>query len=286
MSLDDPEPPPEPTLNEAFDPTAIDELEEISPDYKGGFSALVCLLAVASVVGTLAILPFSAALLVQMKEPRIPEDKLPFVLGVSAVVEFVISGVAILLGLLLARRAGLGAPDLTAALTGDRKARRRIWSSLPLATAIGLALGGVLVFYSMLHPTLAKSDQPIVMPPIWEGFLASIGAGIREEIWLRFGLMTLLAWFGAVLLRQERASPEVVWTANFLAAIAFAAIHLPQTAGLIGLSAPVVIFVFLGNGLPGMAFGWLYWRRGLVSAMVAHFWLDIVLKVILPALVT
>ncbi len=36
------------------------------------------------------------------------------------------------------------------------------------------------------------------------------------------------------------------------------------------------------NGIPGLAFGWLYWKRGLESAMVAHFSADILLHVIWP----
>jgi membrane protease YdiL (CAAX protease family) len=57
---------------------------------------------------------------------------------------------------------------------------------------------------------------------------------------------------------------------------------LPQAHFLVGLSTPILVFVVLGNGLPGMIFGWLYWRRGLMAAIVAHFGFDLVLKVIIP----
>jgi hypothetical protein len=40
--------------------------------------------------------------------------------------------------------------------------------------------------------------------------------------------------------------------------------------------------IFVGNGAPGVVFGWLYWRRGLYSAMLAHFGLDLVIKVFMP----
>jgi hypothetical protein len=40
------------------------------------------------------------------------------------------------------------------------------------------------------------------------------------------------------------------------------------------------------NGLGGLAFGWLYWKRGLESAMMAHFSADIVLHVITPLVAT
>ena len=38
------------------------------------------------------------------------------------------------------------------------------------------------------------------------------------------------------------------------------------------------------NGVAGVAFGWLYWKRGLEMAMLAHFSADIVLHVIAPLL--
>jgi membrane protease YdiL (CAAX protease family) len=34
------------------------------------------------------------------------------------------------------------------------------------------------------------------------------------------------------------------------------------------------------NGLAGIAFGYLYWTRGLESAMLSHFSADIILHVI------
>jgi membrane protease YdiL (CAAX protease family) len=38
------------------------------------------------------------------------------------------------------------------------------------------------------------------------------------------------------------------------------------------------------NGIGGLVFGWLYWKKGLEYAIAAHFIADIVLLAILPAL--
>ena len=40
----------------------------------------------------------------------------------------------------------------------------------------------------------------------------------------------------------------------------------------------------LGNGIGGMVFGWLYWKRGLIAAVTAHFAADIVLYVMAPVI--
>jgi membrane protease YdiL (CAAX protease family) len=44
----------------------------------------------------------------------------------------------------------------------------------------------------------------------------------------------------------------------------------------------MVIKVILLNAVGGIIFGWLYWKKGLESAMISHFSADIVLHVILP----
>ena len=40
------------------------------------------------------------------------------------------------------------------------------------------------------------------------------------------------------------------------------------------------------NDLAGLAFGWLYWKRGLESAMLAHFSADMTVHVIAPLVAT
>jgi membrane protease YdiL (CAAX protease family) len=77
----------------------------------------------------------------------------------------------------------------------------------------------------------------------------------------------------------------VVWIAMVLATLLFGAVHLPQAAELGGaLPASVVAYVLLGNGLGGLVFGWLYWKRGLLAAATAHFTVDVVLYVVAPTI--
>jgi membrane protease YdiL (CAAX protease family) len=114
--------------------------------------------------------------------------------------------------------------------------------------------------------------------------LASVGAGLNEEIIFRLGAMTLFAWAGSKLTRGDAPGPAVFWTANVLAALVFGAAHLPQAASIVGLSAAAVAFVLAGNGIVGVACGWLYWRKGLVTAMVAHATANLVLRLVLAPL--
>ena len=68
---------------------------------------------------------------------------------------------------------------------------------------------------------------------------------------------------------------------TLLAAVLFGLGHLPTVALLVPLTPLVIARTILLNGLIGIACGWLYWKRGLESAMISHFSADLVLHVLL-----
>jgi len=69
-------------------------------------------------------------------------------------------------------------------------------------------------------------------------------------------------------------------TAVVIAATLFAAGHLPITAQTIGLSTPILIRCFILNGLGGIGFGYLYWKKGLAYSMYSHAATHIFMQVI------
>jgi hypothetical protein len=69
-----------------------------------------------------------------------------------------------------------------------------------------------------------------------------------------------------------------------VAAALFAVGHLPATAALLPLTPLVVVRALVLNGLSGLVFGWLTWKRGILAAMLAHFSADIVLHTVVPVL--
>lgn len=94
----------------------------------------------------------------------------------------------------------------------------------------------------------------------------------------------MLAWLGSLVSRDGEGRPRrsVLWVAIIVIAVAFGLAHLPATVAIgLPLDALVVTRAIALNGIGGIAFGWLYWRRGLESAMVAHFSADLVLHVLL-----
>jgi membrane protease YdiL (CAAX protease family) len=97
--------------------------------------------------------------------------------------------------------------------------------------------------------------------------------GITEELLLRWGLMTALAWLAWRFLQQRHGPLRAgfAWLAIAVSALVFAAGHLPAAAFLLGaMNVSVVAFVIGVNAAFGVLFGYLFWRHGLESAMIAH----------------
>ncbi|MBR4766947.1 MAG: CPBP family intramembrane metalloprotease [Clostridia bacterium] len=93
-------------------------------------------------------------------------------------------------------------------------------------------------------------------------------------------LIAFIAW--KLFFRKEEAVPvKVLIAANIIAALAFAAGHLPSTITLFGTLTPMIVFrCFLLNGAFGLIFGRLYRKFGIQYAMLSHALLHIVSKTI------
>ena len=203
----------------------------------------------------------------------------------STVVLLIVSTPLAALGLLLGPRIGLGAPLLTALLTRRAGASREAARVAAFSAVIGLSLGLFLWLLRLVTVDWLPPDLPeLGHRGAIGGILVSMSAAIGEEVWLRLGVMTILAWLLVRALGRDNLSPGIAWAAIVLSAVAFGAIHLPQLAAA-GAASPVgIVATMLGNTVVGIACGWLFWRYGIVAAIMAHFAVDLVLHVI-PALI-
>ena len=157
----------------------------------------------------------------------------------------------------------------------------------PILAAIGTALGtGLLLctdfFYFRHHiPQVAALYQG---KPSFAYWMASVlYGGVIEEVLLRLFMMSLLAFVFWKLFFRRKANPPagVIMAGNIIAALLFAAGHLPSTMQMFGEITPMVLFrCFLLNGAAGLAFGFLYRRYGIQYAMAAHAGAHIVWKII------
>ena len=172
-------------------------------------------------------------------------------------------------GTALAPQVGLHAPAFEAAAS-----RRALLPTLRPQVLPGLIAGlpgGLLLFASLrLSPARVAALQGQFTPPLYARVLYG---GITEEVLLRWGLMTLFTWLAWRSFQRQRGpvKPALTWLAIGASAVAFGAGHLPVANYLLGsLTVPVVVFVIGVNATFGFLFGWLFWRRGLESAMIAH----------------
>jgi len=157
----------------------------------------------------------------------------------------------------------------------------------PALAAIGAALGtGLLLctdfFYFQHHiPQVAALYQG---KPSFAYWMASVlYGGVIEEVLLRLFVMSLIAFgFWKIFFRREVKPPVgVIIAANIVAALLFAASHLPSTIQMFGEITPMILLrCFLLNGAAGVAFGFLYRKYGIQYAMLAHAGAHIVWKII------
>jgi hypothetical protein len=169
-------------------------------------------------------------------------------------------------GVALGERVGLRS-WVTARLRGDPPPLMQL-SGVALAALVGFGTGAVVVVLDRLFA--ASIGVPLVasLPDIGTALMAISYGGITEELLLRYGLMTFLVWVGAKVWRT--LPPGLYLGVVLFSAVLFGAGHLPAMAALTPLT-PLVIMRTVGlNALLGLAFGWLFWRRGLEHAMLAH----------------
>ncbi|HJS19680.1 MAG TPA: CPBP family intramembrane glutamic endopeptidase [Anaerolineales bacterium] len=250
------------------------------------------ILWIAAIFSTVLLLPYALeiqSLAIDLTELPLP---LPALFALQLLQSAVLFAMMIFAGLFFAGHVGLAAPILDAWTRGEAVADR-VRAILPVSIVLGplstLVVLGLEFFYfqpamlEQLGESAAALDLQNAQPAAWKGFLASFYGGIAEEIQLRLFIMSLLVWLGKFISRTPDGKPTnvIFWIAIILAAVLFGLGHLPTMSLLVPLTPLVIARTVILNGLIGIVCGWLYWKRGLESAMVSHFSADILLHVIL-----
>jgi membrane protease YdiL (CAAX protease family) len=238
-------------------------------------------LLIAAVAGQLAALPYVFSLF-NVGDLSLPVP-LPVAILAQAVQGAVMAALAIWLGLRLAGGLGLGLPFVQGWLD-ERLDRAQLISAARLSVVLGALAGAAIfvldrfVFALWIDPITAMQE----IPPLWQRVLVCFYGGINEEVFLRLFLMTLLIWLVTRVTHRAVPTAATVWLAILIVSVVFGLGHLPMTARFMPLTALVVTRAIILNGIAGLLFGWLYWRRGLEAAMLAHFATDVILHVLLP----
>ncbi|PYZ97808.1 hypothetical protein CR205_04225 [Alteribacter lacisalsi] len=239
-------------------------------------------LAIAA-AGTLTLYPMMAeAVEVQIRELNLDVAISTEVLAwLSLINPFVLALIAITLGHLTVRKTGLR----SFTYEWDRLRKPFLSSFLPTVKAGivgGVAAGAIivaadLVFRSWLPPELLATGE---MPGISHILMAFFYGGVVEELMMRWGLMTLLVWLFWKVFQRKKNEPggAAFWTAILVSSLIFAIGHFGATAAVTDITPVVFIRMLLLNGAAGVIFGWLYWKKGLETAMVAHIMAHVVMN--------
>lgn len=223
-------------------------------------------LAVASAAGLASLLPVPIERLAA--DAPLPPLALR---ALSLVQPAILTALALAVGAALAPRVGLGAPLIDAALAG-RPVGLLLRRQLPTAVIGAAVVAAILLAYQQfVAPALTEGSAAGARLAAFELPLVTrlLYGGIVEEVMTRWGLVSLFVWLLAR--RRDPVPATAYWLAIALAAALFAAGHLP--ALFLAAGDPplgLVAAVLAGNFVPGLVFGWLYWRRGIEAAIVAH----------------
>lgn len=205
--------------------------------------------------------------------PRMAELPRSSVAVLSLINPTLLLGVAVAVGLALAPRLGLRSHIAEKAGLGI-PLWPRLKSEAPLALMLGIAASGTVVLLDLLlQPYLGAASQQLEQAWSWRQLVAGLlYGGITEELLSRWGFMSFVAWAGWKMLQRSHGTPTpgVMWGAIVVSSLVFGAGHLPIAATMLTLTPVLVARIVLLNAIGGAVFGWLYWRRSLEAAMLAH----------------
>ncbi|HXW98599.1 MAG TPA: hypothetical protein VEI51_02625 [Methanomicrobiales archaeon] len=238
-------------------------MDESPPVNRNVFAVLFALAILLLVFATTFLLVHGATRL-----GVIPVDFLAYGFVFPFIVQLVALGIAIYAGLYLGKSIGVGAPLLESWAKGEPVKDRAV-SALKISLAIGLGVTAMKYLLDLLvfSPFLPATISQLRGVPVEFLFSIPFQQGIGDEIIYRLFWMTVIVWVIWKIRGSENAPRAwMYWMGILLAGlILVAGLIISGTRGLVVLQYAVLI---LAGAIP---FGWLYWKRGIESALVAHF---------------
>ncbi|MBQ6569257.1 MAG: CPBP family intramembrane metalloprotease [Clostridia bacterium] len=140
---------------------------------------------------------------------------------------------------------------------------------ITIISALLLFPGDKYIFGSFNNWVYDQYNSAPTTAKIISGLLVG---GVIEEVMMRLFFMSLLVLIiSKVFFSKSNEIPVKVYViANIIAALLFAAGHLPSTMTMTDLTPLIVFRCFLLNGGIGLAFGYLYRKHGIGYTMIAH----------------
>jgi membrane protease YdiL (CAAX protease family) len=150
---------------------------------------------------------------------------------------------------------------------------------------LGMRLAQMIVVKALWSPSLAATTPAGIKEAGREAFElfkahpAAIGVGfpIIEEIHFRLFLMTALVWLISKLLRAPagKLSARGWWTAIVIQGLLFGATHAATGEGTLWWEPRAMQMLLEPRTVAGIVLGYVYWRWGLETSILAHVIADL-----------
>lgn len=242
-------------------------------------------IVVLFIIGTILNIPFSRELKrikIEAGDTRVKlSDSIVTDIMQTGIFGLVLGVILVFVGIWLSRNAQLGAPVIESFFSNREKAKQILLTKKFLYT-IGLSV--VLALVILLIHKLVRAYYPV--PNIIERpskiyyAIVSFSAGITEEIMFRLGLMSLIITIILFFKQNKEITKNIIWVSIIITAICFGLMHLPLSKNFSNLTIITVSATIIGNLITGSFFGWVYWKRGLLAAIIVHVVWDLVFHVV------
>jgi len=231
-------------------------------------------------VTLILVLSLSSALYVLLPQGNLVPSQLPAPKLVLAVVNFVVMFVLYgglgFLGLTLSAR--IGFPALW-----DEKISNIQRFLIPLI--LGVSIGILLIVLDVGFSTINTVGR-LPHPPFPTSVVASVSAGIGEEVIFRLFFIPSFTWLISSVLLKNRSKNAVFWVAALVSTLLFSLGHFPPVLILLGIpslsSVPVSLIaeILIMNSVLSLVAAYYLRKYGVLAPIGIHFWADVLWHVI------
>jgi len=232
-------------------------------------------------IGLILILALAAATNVFLPQGAlVPTEEFPaskpvFALAIASLTLIAYGGLGFV-GLALSKKIGFAELWSTTVSVRQR---------LLIPALIGAALG---VFFILADAVFSRFHTlgPIPHPPFPTSLVASVSAGIGEEVMFRLFFVSFWVWLVSGVILKGKWQNQVFWIVAVGSAIVFAVAHFPGLMFLFGLKtigempAALIGEIILLNGILSIVAAYYLRACGFLAAVSIHFWTDVVWHVI------
>jgi hypothetical protein len=194
----------------------------------------------------------------------------------------ILLSLAVFVGVALASKVGLSAPVAEAAAA--HRQLSLVFKPQLVPGLIGGITGGaaILLIWSLCKPFLPPEfvTRSLALSNLLPLPTRLLYGGFTEELLLRWGVMTFLVWIAWRLLQRGQGKPRALYVASAItiSAVVFGLGHLPIAFALASkVTASLVFYIISANTVFGVIAGYLYWKKGLEAAIIAHMMAHVVM---------